>query len=235
VSCSNGPVTGRIAGPGARGYAFFMDWHFRILLALAWIVVAHFAISGSLPLPGNQTDRQYLFFAFLPASAIYVLYHVVVEILMQGRTPGKRLAGVRIVTLDGQVPAWPAHIIRNLLRLLDCLPVAYAVGLVTTMVTKNSVRLGDIAAGTVLIYDVDGHRDQPGGVSVNPAAIDLYGLEQATLGQDLLNRWNDLENEKRTALALKLLARLEPDLDPGRYQQDPRSQLARILGDPKKH
>jgi uncharacterized RDD family membrane protein YckC len=225
-----------IAGPGARGYAFIIDWHIRILLALVWVIVMHFVISGPLARPDGLADSggQYLFLAILPASALYALYHVVVEIVMQGRTPGKRMVGVRIVTLGGQVPGWPAHIIRNLLRLLDCLPAAYAFGLATTMMTKNSVRLGDIAAGTVLIYEAEAHNDQSGAVPVNPAAVRLFGLEQAKLGQDLLNRWHDLDSQKRTALALKLLARLQPDIDPARYRDNPKSQLEQILGALKK-
>src|SRR5690606_4225634 len=89
----------------------------------------------------------------LPATALYLLYHPVLEVLMRGRTPGKRMAGVRIVKRDGGVPGSVALLVRNIFRLIDFLPFFYFVGLVTTMLTRHCVRLGDIAAGTLLVYD----------------------------------------------------------------------------------
>jgi uncharacterized membrane protein SpoIIM required for sporulation len=75
---------------------------------------------------------------------------------MVGQTPGKRLACVRIVALDGATPTVGALLVRNLFRVIDSLPVMYGVGLLTSMVRDDHVRIGDLAAGTLLIYDHSG-------------------------------------------------------------------------------
>lgn len=203
-----------IAGAGARSYAFVIDWHIRVLLALAWWIVMHFLIVGSFSLVERESDffYEYVFLAMLPAAGIYFLYHPVLEILMRGRTPGKRIAGVRVVTLDAEAPGLLAHLIRNLLRLLDSLPAGYVIGLAAAMLTEKSVRIGDMAAGTVLIYDSDARGEKLNSAPVDPDAIKLYGLAKAELGQDLLDRWDSLEDTRRMELALKLLANLNPGL-----------------------
>src|SRR5690606_18924459 len=89
----------------------------------------------------------------LPATAIYLLYHPVLEVAMRGRTPGKRIAGVRVVRRDGGVPGVGALLVRNVFRLVDSLPFLYCVGLTAAVLTEHSVRIGDMAAGTLLVYD----------------------------------------------------------------------------------
>ena len=135
-----------LAGPGSRSYAFLIDWHIRVLAALLWIFVAILARppSWSLSSPAIRI-------AILPALAIYFLYHPVVELLMRGQTPGKRRAGVRVVARGGGEPGFGAILIRNALRLIDALPLFYAVGLICTVVTDERVRIGDMAAGTRLV------------------------------------------------------------------------------------
>ena len=145
----------KIAGPGGRSYAFVVDWHIRLLLALAWFVGATLLMSGSLNSAALEhvSSPSFAFVAVFPTTAIYFLYHPVLEIAMQGRTPGKRTAGIRIVTQSGDVPGVAALLVRNVLRLVDCLPGVYAVGLAATMFTDQSVRFGDMAAGTLLVYE----------------------------------------------------------------------------------
>jgi uncharacterized RDD family membrane protein YckC len=61
---------------------------------------------------------------------------------------------VRIVTHDGSVPSVAAHLIRTVFRLIDSFPgFLYGIGLIMTAVTRNHVRIGDLAAGTLLVYD----------------------------------------------------------------------------------
>src|ERR687898_887618 len=66
---------------------------------------------------------------------------------------GSCIAGVRLVTHSGGTPLIGAYLIRNVFRLIDSFPVFYGLGLILTMLTRNHVRVGDLAAGTLLVYD----------------------------------------------------------------------------------
>lgn len=220
-----------IAGAGARSYAFVIDWHIRLLLAFAWFVIAHFIFAGGLTMPdrGETIFDRYVFLVIVPAVGLYFLYHPVLEILMRGRTPGKRMAGVRIVNLDAEVPGILSHIIRNVLRLLDSLPAGYVIGLVTTLFTTHSVRIGDLAAGTVLVYESDARGGNLQAPPISPAAIQLHGLAMAEVIQDLLDRWDSLDPLKRAELANKLLAKVAPSQQPAANAVQLREQLRQAL------
>jgi len=197
----------KIAGPGGRSYAFVIDWHIRFLAAAAWYIGGTIAYVGGLRfLPAEQLGAGYVFVVVVPSIAIYFLYHLVLEVLLHGQTPGKRMAGVRLVALaDGGAPGIGALLVRNVFRLVDSLPSFYAVGLLTTMVTKNAVRIGDIAAGTVLVYDEPPTSQLLDRLS--GSAVARLGLEQAQLVRELLDRWPQLGTDARRKLATDLLAR----------------------------
>jgi len=200
----------RIAGAGSRSYAFVIDWHIRLILALAWLVVGSFLYLGRVALlqsPGTAWDEGYVLWVLLPMSAIYFLYHPVLEIVMRGSTPGKRMAGVRIVTHDGALPAMPAHLIRSVFRLIDSFPVFYGIGLVTAVVTKNHVRIGDLAAGTLLVYE----RGQELVLEhVSAAALgSRLDAHTAEVVNELLERWSVLDGAVRVRLARTLLNKLQ--------------------------
>src|SRR5690349_1037526 len=96
-----------VAGPGARSFAFIIDWNIRAILAIAWFCVGMMIYNGSFTnlTPPLEADGSWISFIALPASAIYLLYHPLLEMAMRGRTPGKRIAGVRLVTRSGGAPA----------------------------------------------------------------------------------------------------------------------------------
>lgn len=199
-----------VAGPGARSYAFLIDWHFRLLLALAWLFLGMIAVTGSLTVAGLAERAYYTVTlgVILPAAAIYLLYHPVLEVLMQGQTPGKRIAGVRIVMEDGSLPGVMPLLIRNALRLLDSLPLCYVVGLVATMITRNAQRIGDLAAGTLLVYDHAGAQTSAAALARDQQAIARHGLDRAELARELLGRWYELAPEARLRLSRRLLTDL---------------------------
>lgn len=198
-----------IAGTGSRSYAFLIDWHIRIILALAWFI----GMAALLGLMGGGGFWDEVFdgvgsFVFtiviLPPVLLYFLYHPVLEIAMKGRTPGKRAAGIRIVTVEGQTPDVSALLIRNVFRLIDSLPLFYVVGLVCVLLSPRQVRIGDMAAGTLLAYEKKLASNAferfaaPGG-----GALDLPAMEVA---QDLLARWNTLAPDRRSQIAAKLIS-----------------------------
>lgn len=81
------------------------------------------------------------------------LYFVFFETLLSGRTLGKRLTGLRVVSTSGARVGWRASLLRNLLRTVDVLPSGYLVGLVAMIASPRAQRLGDLAAGTLVIRE----------------------------------------------------------------------------------
>ena len=203
-------ITLRVAGPGTRAYAFIIDWHIRLLVALAW-VLAGLLIGLLVGSSFKKTTFPLLF--ILPALLIYFFYHPVLELLMRGRTPGKRMAGARIVTLEGATPGTGALLMRNLFRLIDSLPVLYLVGLVCCIFTTQRVRIGDLAAGTVLVLD-EPKATRSLAVMGMLAQNSRLEPDAAALVQDLVDRWAELKKGRRESLARELLVRLDPGVDP---------------------
>lgn len=220
----------RIAGVGSRSFAFVIDWHIRLILAFSWWSVGTLLIFGQLRFlqASRAPGMSYFLWVWLPVLVIYVLYHPVVEILMRGSTPGKRMAGIRIVTRTGDIPGIGALLIRNVFRIVDSLPFAYLVGLATAMFTAQHVRIGDMAAGTLLILDSKEHdssfaRLTPTNRSLDPRAADLI--------HELLERWMALDERTRGDIARSLLSRTDKSLPPEQLAQFSNVELrARLQG-----
>lgn len=141
-------------------------------------------------------------FAFLAAWGYFLLF----ELFWEGQTPGKRAMGLRVVTDEGAPPGLVACAVRNLLRPVDFLPGFYGLGAFAIFLSRRARRLGDLAAGTVVI------REDP--VPVGPARRWPATLQTADVV--LLERWDrrapSLFPEVRAELALALVARLRPRL-----------------------
>jgi uncharacterized RDD family membrane protein YckC len=201
----------RIAGAGSRSYAFVIDWHIRLILAFAWWLAATVIAAGSFAYffdDAMTLGSGYKLIVIAPALAIYFLYHPVLELAMRGKTPGKRMAGIRIVTRSGDIPGPGALLIRNVFRIIDSLPSFYLVGLVTVMLTDQNVRIGDLAAGTLLVIDNTAGEKSLRGLG---GAIPGHRLDpqSSDLVQELLDRWPELDDATRANIAHSLLAKVD--------------------------
>jgi len=211
-----------VAGPGARSFAFVIDWAIRTILSVAWYVVAALLHNGSwsVAAPLNP-DAGWFVYVIAPPAAIYFLYHPVWEVATRGLTPGKRMAGLQTVSRDGGTPSVGSLLTRNVFRLVDSFPIAYALGLLTTMVTRNHVRIGDLAAGTLLVYarnDTTLSRypgERRAGNQLDAAAAEVLN--------ELLQRWPNLDSAARRRIALTLIAGPAAQSD-----EDLRMQLERL-------
>lgn len=191
-----------VAGAGARSFAFIIDWFIRLVLALAWYALGAFVYNRGLSIAAPLTNDATWFGAVVtPALAIYFLYHYAVELAMRGRTPGKRTAGIRIVARDGSAPGAGALLVRNVFRLIDTLPVLYCLGLVAVIATREHLRVGDMAAGTLLVYERDAAHLPP---AAEAPRLDARASE---LVAELLERWPTLAPDARLQLGQQLLAR----------------------------
>jgi uncharacterized RDD family membrane protein YckC len=200
-----------VAGPGARSYAFLIDWIIRAILFTAWYGVAAVIYNRRWTfIAPLSPDAKWFVLVVMPASAMYFLYHFVLEIAMHGRTPGKRMAGVHIVTREGRSPGVGALLTRNVFRLVDAMPLLYGVGLITTLATRDHVRVGDMAAGTLLVYE------RPDVMLPEAAAAAISTGERTLRSSDteiiteLLSRWPRLDSEARQRLASAVLSRHGP-------------------------
>ena len=135
----------RVAGPFARARAWLVDLGIRLFLYLVGGTVL-----GTLDALGAGLAMVLVF-------GLEWGYPVVFEIWREGQTPGKRLCGLAVVHVDGTPVQARAAVVRNVLRAVDFLPVGYMVGLVTMVVAGAGRRLGDLAAGTLVVH-TDGGR-----------------------------------------------------------------------------
>jgi uncharacterized RDD family membrane protein YckC len=135
----------RVAGPPVRLVAWVMD---LFILMAAQVVLA--ILAGMLASLG---PGLYFLFAF----ALMWFYPVAFEVLRRGATPGKAMLGLQVVHDDGTPVGLASSLLRNLLRFADFLPFAYGAGLISMLLSRDFQRLGDLAAGTLVIY-----RDQEG-------------------------------------------------------------------------
>jgi uncharacterized RDD family membrane protein YckC len=177
------------------------------LFALAWFAVAALIVGEGL----KSAGMPFLVAAVLPALAIYFLYHPVLEILMQGQTPGKRWIHLRVVTADGGTPSIGAQLVRNLFRILDAMPAFYALGLGVMFATRDQVRIGDLAAGTLVVYDLP-----PPAASLASAVVHEGPRARIVpLLEEWLERWPELDPVQRDQIAWGLLRKAGVDVGSG--------------------
>lgn len=202
-----------IAGVGVRTYAFVIDWHIRLLFALLWIFVAMMLLpdlNGIDEVFSDETgSTAAAAIIFLPAAIGFFFYHPLLEVLMRGRTPGKRIAGIRLVTARGHIPGSGSLLIRNIFRIIDSLPAAYTVGVIFCIFTKNHIRIGDMAAGTILIYE----NKTKSTISdiIEQTLNTLIPADDYELLIDITERWKQLLPENRLQLGHQFLKKIGDD------------------------
>jgi len=136
-------LTLRLAGPVPRALAWAVD--FALRAALVFIVAM---LAGML---GRAGVGVVLIFAFFVEWLLPAWF----ETVWGGQTPGKRLFRLAVLNDDGTPVRWPGALTRNLLRAADFLPFLYGVGLITMLFNRDFKRLGDLAAGTVVVYQAE--------------------------------------------------------------------------------
>ncbi len=175
------------AGPYLRAVAWMLD--FLIWSALASVLYA------ILP-EGKLGHGLYLIALFVT----YWGYPIICEVYFDGRTLGKRAAGLEVVRADGLPVGWRESMLRNLLLVADFLPFMYASGLVCMMLDAKFRRIGDIVAGTVVIHREPKPVRKPA-VAAAPLAppFALNADQQRTLA-DLFERERSLPVERLAEL-----------------------------------
>jgi uncharacterized RDD family membrane protein YckC len=132
-----------LAGPVTRATAMAID--FAVVSLVTWLL-STLAVLVALVSPGWAIALPALLF-----FVVQVLYGMVLEGFWRGQTLGKRVMGLRVMDDRGLSLRPGQVVVRNLLRLFDSLPIFYPVGGVSMVLTRHCQRLGDLAAGTVVV------------------------------------------------------------------------------------
>jgi uncharacterized RDD family membrane protein YckC len=203
-----------IAGVGSRAGAAILDTVIQAI-ALTVLFVAGFAavvaLAATRALPPDPEVYGAFGIAFVALVTFMVTsgYFMIFEIVWNGQTPGKRMMGLRVIRESGY-PLRPVDsVIRNLVRIVDWLPIVYGFGVLTMLFNKRSKRLGDFAAGTIVVRE--GARRALTEVTAitpptgTPRAFALSSSD-ATLVRDFLVRRDSMHPGARADLARRLAA-----------------------------
>jgi uncharacterized RDD family membrane protein YckC len=217
-----------LAGAGTRATAYLIDFLCQ-LVPLSAVLIALFVLtktqSSDIFVVGTDAEGQPHMSTL--AKAIFSLtlfamnfgYFAFLETLWRGQTPGKRAMGLRVMR-DGGFPLdGRAALVRNLLRIVDFLPMFYAVGMTAIFLSSRGKRIGDYAAGTLVVREGrslespwtaarDGDTPWQPGSQLSPA--------ERALVDEFLDRRRWIANEARVEQLARALA----------------SRLARRLGEP---
>jgi len=227
-----------IAGIGSRFLANAIDC---VIIGAAFVLI----VIGVMALGffGSAGFTAGLIAFFTLSFLLFWGYFVVFEAVWSGQTPGKRLIGIRVITSSGYPIGVVESSIRNLVRIVDLLPAFYGIGVVAMFASSQSRRLGDYAAGTLVVKeratvrltdltttapstDVRFGLSAPLG-TLDPGEIewrlDRLSPEEVTLAREFLARAPTLPEGPRqrlgTSIAERLSSRVEAPvpLDPVRF------------------
>lgn len=136
-----------VAGPVSRAVAFLNDLIYQaILIFVGSLAVLIMLETIGVRMYGGGIVTALSFFFFWG-------YHTFFEVFADGKTPGKKFAKIKVVTIEGQPVEFFPSMIRNLLRVVDFLPFGFVTGLFAMLIGPRQQRLGDMLARTMVIYD----------------------------------------------------------------------------------
>ena len=220
-----------LAGVGSRAAAAILD--LVLLVAVMSLFIAVFTTLFDVASAAGNWAIAILYLVY--AFALF-LYSVLFEGLNGGRTPAKMALGIRVVMDTGRPLTFGAAVVRNLMRLIDFyFPVApFLPGMLFVFLSKSNKRLGDHAAGTIVV------RDRPtewglASVSVAPPQEDVetgppeLSDDEFKLLDRFLARMNDLAPDVQVRMLLELARRFETRVP--RRDADPQSYLLALFGE----
>jgi uncharacterized RDD family membrane protein YckC len=141
-------VSYELAGAGTRAAAYVVD----SVLMMAILSVLQNAFVALFSALGEEMQVYAVAVLGLIGFMYFNGYFIVFELLWAGQSPGKRLLGLRVIKTGGYALRFPDTLIRNLLRSIDFIPVMYGVGLTSLLFTRRCQRIGDVVAGTLVVY-----------------------------------------------------------------------------------
>ena len=238
-----------LAGIGSRFLALTLDSLIQVgvvlvLTIVGWIIsVSYTELSGAADKFFSETVGTIVL--IVVPFCLYWGYFAVFEILWQGRTPGKRVAGIRVIHQTGRPMTAIECIGRNLMRAIDIAPTLYIVGLICMMCNKQNRRVGDFVAGTIVVHDkaLDSVSPTWGDKRIgdkkfaDPVQPELRKLtsDELVLIETYLNRRYDLDAFVRAQTSARIVAMISEKLGvtkaQGQQDDDFLETIARQLRD----
>lgn len=211
-----------LAGAGSRFVSALVDLGIQTVLAIATVAVFR-GIGGF-----GQAAVAII------TTLVVLGYDIFFEVLASGRTPGKRLNGMRVVRSGGEPVGFLTSGIRNILRVVDFLPFAYVIGATSILATRKNQRLGDLAAGTLVVRDRPAKavaHSEAAAAPVETAAWDTSAItaEEVAAVRRFLERRPEIEAGARAELARTFATRLWPKVAGAREGLDAEDFLTLLV------
>lgn len=212
-----------IARLGSRFIAALWDSLFIAILEILLFLGVGAVLNALGGLDSVATENWVIAIAVLLIFVILWGYYVIFELIWNGQSPGKRLVGIRTVRYNGQPIGIVESAIRNIVRIIDFLPTGYGFGVVSMFADRQSRRLGDFAAGTIVVHDKPavalrdlGEQLMENEKYLEPAIPNLNSLSDIEIEavRRFLSRRDELANEIQMAsyLATRVRDRLEIEM-----------------------
>jgi len=212
-----------LAGLGSRFLALIVDQAIQIAVLVALFIglvawgarsVARHSVSAA-----DTKLAESIAIAIVVAVVFAVLfgYFIVFEAVWNGQTPGKKLLGIRVVRDGGYPIDFGASLIRNLIRVGEQLIGYYAIAAISALISPENKRLGDFAAGTIVVRDA--RLAQPAEIrerAEEPAYAPTAYLsgEERALVKRFLERRDALSEDRRRELSWDLASRFRKRVPP---------------------
>lgn len=213
-----------LAGLGSRFLALVVDAIIQAVAVLLLLILVGYvssALNWIWPSLGEVVGMPLIpLLIFVFSGLASLTYFLLFETLWAGQTPGKRMAGLRVIKVGGGPIGLVESLTRNILRIADFLPALYLIGGVFVFFTHSCQRVGDLAAGTIVVKER--LREYPGqGEEVGLSAADdvevlrrLRGYVSSLSGKEIetirrfLERRDELSPQLRAELAAQIAASL---------------------------
>ena len=223
-----------LAGLGSRFLALMVDMIAQVAIAIAFMFAFAFASPGIQRMgwvAGKNVVAWLIAFAILVLFLIFFGWFVIFEAWWSGRTPGKRALGLRVVR-DGGFPLdVGAAIIRNLVRIAEFLLGFYAISAVSALISKENKRLGDFAAGTLVVRDRADAVPDLDAYLARPTRSEIgLSAEDRLLAERFLARRATLDRTARYRLAMRIAEKIRPTLSASYAHLDDEALLEFLAG-----
>ncbi len=244
-----------VAGIGSRFVALLLDHLLQLAVVVAVLLVIAVIEAATGRRPGASNSLASKWFAAGVIFAFFLLfwgYFSLFEAFWRGQTPGKRLMKLRVIKDAGRQITLFESLARNLLRVADYLPSLYLAGVVTMLCNKQNKRLGDLAAGTLVIHErmeeqpllLTGDRLRPASVpGVQGGAVSLFppdAVARLSVGdlmvlEAFFARALDLPLDTRAAMAQRIAGEMTVKMGVSLPEGNPERALEAMAVELRRH